>query len=101
MQVKISYTAEIGDVPREVSNILKLIDLDLDKSRLDLEHAYNTLNLNDLNDAKAHMNLFKTKLQKMFARLTDCQVVLEGYEEVVNKQSIPKPSLQQDKPIEE
>jgi hypothetical protein len=101
MQVKISYTAELGDVPREVSNILKSIELELDKSRLDLEHAFNTLNLNELSDSKVHMNLFKTKLQKMFVRLSDCQIVLEDYENVLNQQQVPKPSLQQDKPIEE
>ena len=101
MQVKISYTAELGDVPREVSNILKSIDFDLNKAGLDLERAFEELNNGELADAKVHMNLFKGRLQKMFARLADCQVVLEGYENVVNQQAAPKPTLQQENSIEE
>jgi hypothetical protein len=100
MQVKISYTAELSDVPKEVSNILKSIEVELDKSHRDLQRAIGELSENEISDAKANMNMFKTRLQKMFARLADCQVVLEGYEDVINKQSTPKSSVQQEKSVE-
>jgi hypothetical protein len=96
MQVKISYTAEIVDVPKEVANILRTLEDDSAKlNSLIQTSKINLLEL-DLNAAKSDMNLVKEKMQRMFARLTDCQVILTGYEDVVNQKTTG-----QDKPVQE
>jgi len=96
MQVKISYTAEIVDVPKEVANILGTLEDDSAKLKSLIQTSKINLLELDLNAAKSDMNLVKEKMQRMFARLTDCQVILAGYEDVVNQKTTG-----QDKPVQE
>jgi hypothetical protein len=103
MQVKISYTSELNEVPKEVSSILLQVSREIRRSEEDLERSISSLEENRLDEAKVHMNLFKTKLQKMFSRLTDCQIVLDGYENAINQkqQQSESPFKNQENSVEE
>jgi hypothetical protein len=92
MQVKISYTAEVTDVPKEVANILNMLSNDVHKLYGMIETIQNSLDEAETASAKSNINLTKEKMQKMFARLTDCQVIIEGYEGVVNQKNVSKDS---------
>lgn len=92
MQVKISYTAEVTDVPKEVANILNMLSNDVHKLYGMIETIQNSLDEAETASAKSNINLTKEKMQKMFARLTDCQVIIEGYEGVVNQKNVNKDS---------
>ena len=92
MQVKISYTAEVTDVPKEVANILNMLSNDVPKLYGMIETIQNSLDEAETASAKSNINLTKEKMQKMFARLTDCQVIIEGYEGVVNQKNVSKDS---------
>ena len=83
MQVKISYTAEDSDVPKEVSNILNTV---IDEGESFIELVQETKDLlidSDLQVSRAKMKQMTEKLQKLFARLTDCQVILDSYEKML------------------
>lgn len=83
MQVKISYTAEVEDVPAEVSNILNTLSTQSSELQELIYEAQGLLNDKDpVSLPKIKLKLMSDKLQKMFARLTDCQVILDGYEKV-------------------
>lgn len=86
MQVKISYTAEVSDVPQEVSNILNTLTREATDFLDVVEETKTHLEEHELPISKLKMKVLMEKLQKMFARLTDCQVILDGYEKVIDSQ---------------
>lgn len=86
MQVKISYTAEVEDVPLEVSNILNTLDAQSHELQELINEVQTLLNSKEpVSLTKIKLKLMSDRLQKMFARLTDCQVILDGYEKVTNQ----------------
>lgn len=95
MQVKISYTAEVTDVPQEVSNILNTLTIEGADFFDVVQEAKDHLDNSDLPIARLKMRFLTEKLQKMFSRLTDCQVILDGYERVINSQTQPQQPVQE------
>lgn len=86
MQVKVSYTSNIEDIPEEVANIVNGVSTDLNKFQTFVDELGVDLKDRDLSLAKLKLKAGMEKLQKMYARLGDCQVILEGYEKVINHQ---------------
>jgi hypothetical protein len=87
MQVKVSYTSDLEDVPDEVANISNTLSKDIEKFQKLMQEASVDLSNREVVLAKLKLKTGMEKLQKMFARLTDCQVILEGYEKVKNPQN--------------
>lgn len=95
MQVKVSYTSELEDVPDEVALITQGLSSDIERFETLMREAYKDLRAGEVSLGKMKLKTGMTKLQKMFARLTDCQVILDGYEKVKNPQEQEqKPSPQ-------
>jgi hypothetical protein len=95
MQVKVSYTSELEDVPDEVALITQGLSSDIERFETLMREAYKDLRAGEVSLGKMKLKTGMTKLQKMFARLTDCQVILDGYEKVKNPQEQEqKPSSQ-------
>jgi hypothetical protein len=84
MQVKVSYTSDLEDIPDEVANIINTLTTDITNFDILIKESVKDLQNSDIVLAKIKMKLCSQKLQKMFARLTDCQVILDGYEKVKN-----------------
>lgn len=84
MQVKVTYTSELDDVPEEVSLILGGLGNDSHKFDLLVREAAKDLKDGEVSLAKSKVASSMEKLQKMFARLTDCKSILEGYESAKN-----------------
>ena len=82
MQVKVTYTSELEDVPEEVANILEAVASESSKFQQILQDLQKDLVAKEISVAKPRLKLAMEKLQKMFARITDCHVILEGYEKV-------------------
>jgi hypothetical protein len=87
MQVKVSYTSDLEDVPYEVASISNGLAKEIEKFQKLMQEASNDLHDKEVVLAKLKLKTGMEKLQKMFARLTDCQVILEGYEKVKNPQN--------------
>jgi hypothetical protein len=87
MQVKVSYTSDLEDVPDEVASISSGLVKEIEKFQKLMQEASNDLHDREVVLAKLKLKTGMEKLQKMFARLTDCQVILEGYEKVKNPQN--------------
>lgn len=95
MQVKVSYTSDLDDVPEEVALITQGLNSDIEKFETLMREATKDLRAGEISLGKMKLKTGMAKLQKMFARLTDCQVILEGYEKVKNPQEQEqKPSSQ-------
>lgn len=90
MQVKISYTVDMADVPKEVSSILSGLTAESEQLVRLVGESTHCLRSNDLGVAKLHISFLKEILQRMFSRLTDCQTILEGYEKALNPQQESK-----------
>lgn len=86
MQVKISYTSDISDVPKEVAGILQRLVEDSEQLSKMVNESQLSLKENELSVSKIQILAVKEKLQKMFGRLTDCQSILDGYEKALNPQ---------------
>jgi hypothetical protein len=86
MQVKISYTADIKDVPKEVANVLNTVsgELEIVDSILDSAKEYLSAGKNTV--SKLQLSSTKEILQKIFVRITDCETILDGYEKVLNSE---------------
>lgn len=95
MQVKVSYTSDLDDVPEEVALITQGLNSDIEKFETLMREATKDLRTGEVSLGKMKLKTGMAKLQKMFARLTDCQVILEGYDKVKNPQEQEqKPSSQ-------
>lgn len=86
MQVKVTYTSELDDVPDEVSLILGGLANESHKFDLLVREASKDLKDGETSLAKSKITNCLEKLQKMFSRLTDCKSILEGYENAKNPQ---------------
>ncbi len=86
MQVKISYTADSSDVPQEVSNILNTLTTEGEALLVLVDETKLLLNDNELSVSRTKMKQMTEKVQKLFARLTDCQVILDSYEKILTGQ---------------
>lgn len=85
MQVKISYTTDIKDVPKEVANILNTVKADLQTVETVLNSTSTFLTTGGTGSLpKSQLTSVKEILQKVFVRITDCEVILDGYEKVLN-----------------
>lgn len=86
MQVKITYTTDFSDVPREVANILNMLNQEAESILDIVSDTSSDLNSGDLSTSKMRMSILKNKLHKMFSRITDCQAILEGFEKTSEQQ---------------
>jgi hypothetical protein len=85
MQVKISYTTDIKDVPKEVANVLNTVKTDLQTVETVLNSTSTFLTTGGTGSLpKSQLSSVKEILQKVFVRITDCEVILDGYEKVLN-----------------
>ena len=84
MQVKISYTADIKDVPKEVANVLNTVSGELEIVESILDSAKEFLSAGKSTVSKSQLSSTKEILQKIFVRITDCETILDGYEKVLN-----------------
>lgn len=94
MQVKVSYTSDLEDVPDEVALITQGLNSDIEKFETLMREATKDLRAGEVSLGKMKLKTGMAKLQKMFARLTDCQVILDGYDKVKN------PSQEQKQPTD-
>lgn len=98
MQVKVTYTSELDDIPEEVSLILGGLANDSHKFDLLVREASKDLKDGETSLAKGKIINCLERLQKMFSRLTDCKSILEGYESAKNPQQTQNAVTQKTEP---
>lgn len=84
MKVKLSYTVELDDVPKEVSTILNLkTNLEYDNM---MNSVYESLNQKNYLVAIENIDLVRKKLSAIDIVLNDCQSILTGYTKALVQQ---------------
>ena len=87
MRVKITYTVGIEEVPKEVAEIMTRATNDLDEAYQEVVKIQTELD-NETGQVDDHLKSIDLARRKMFAAdqtLQDCQAILLGLKDVVEK----------------
>ena len=93
MIVKLTYSAELEEVPNEVSKIVDGTVEEIEELARDLRVAQESLSHRkepDVKSALAKLKFAMSSLEKLNAKMKDCDSILTGYLGVVEKQAEEK-----------
>ena len=77
MKVKISYTVELDDVPRQVYKLL--IDEKVSVISRDYDNILKVIDDNNIEQALHEIDIFRRNLALIDQKLDDAQSILDGY----------------------
>ena len=77
MKVKISYTVELEDVPRQVYKLL--IDEKINTTSRDYDNILKIIDDGNIEQALHEIDIFRRNLASIDQRLDDAQAILDGY----------------------
>ena len=93
MIVKLTYSAELEEVPSEVSKIVDSTVEEIEELAKDLRVAQESLSQRkepDVKSALAKLKFAMSSLEKLNIKMKDCDSILTGYLGVVEKQAEEK-----------
>ena len=97
MIVKLTYSAELDEVPSEVGRILSHTNTEMSELCRELESVAGSLQKSEP-DVKSSLSRIEHTLKfldKLDAKLKDCQSILSGYLSVLEQQSQPAQTTSQ------
>lgn len=77
MKVKISYTVQLDDVPRQVR--MFLIDEDVSTIPREYDNLLKLINDSSIDQALHEIDIFRRNLASIDQKLDDAQSILDGY----------------------
>ena len=77
MKVKISYTVELDDVPRQVR--MFLIDKDVSTITREYDNLLKLIDDSSIDQALHEIDVFRRNLASIDQKLDDAQSILDGY----------------------
>jgi hypothetical protein len=77
LKVKISYTVELDDVPRQVYKLL--IDEKVNATSRDYDNILKVIDDGNIEQAIHEIDIFRRNLASIDQKLDDAQAILDGY----------------------
>lgn len=92
MIIRVSYQVDIKEVPVEVAKLLNSLQEEVEKLSQNLTKASDELGF-DVKDVRAPLIKIEhslTSLENVKTKLKDCELILKGYDGIVNNPSEKK-----------
>tara|TARA_R100000388_G_scaffold46331_1_gene35086 strand:- start:176 stop:472 length:297 start_codon:yes stop_codon:yes gene_type:complete len=87
MKVKIAYTVELDDIPKEVSSMMLKAVEETEEAAEISRRIKGLLSVGTITilEARKDLDLARRKLEKADTVFSDCELILEGYQNAIEK----------------